>query len=511
MIDNSRTVNSIRNSFIALISQFFITIINFVVRTFFIHTLNSEYLGVNGLFTNILTVLNFAELGIGNAIIFSMYKPISINDKKRIKSLMVLYKKIYHFIGLIVLILGICIIPFLDFIIKDAPKIDESLVFIYLLYLLETVFSYFYSYKRSLLLAYQKEYINNLYDLLMVIIKSIIQIFILFTIKSYTLYLLVYVLNTIICNILISKKVDKLYPDIRKEKVVYLEKNEIVKIFLNSKSLILYKIGKIINSGTDNIVISSLIGISSVGIYSNYSLILQAVKHAFKSMLNGVTGSVGNLNVSCSKIKRQEILEQLLLISVWAFGFASICLLILLEPFITLWAGSDYVLKFNIVLIIVSIFYIDGTSFIIETYRDTNGLFKEGRMAPLICSIINIILSIVLGKMLGLIGIFIATLVSIIFTIFWYNPYIVYKYVFNKVPFRYYFKYIFYTLIVVINYLICSTICNYIEVNSVFDLVIEFLVVFLISNVVFYFSFFLNRDFRVIKNKIFVVVSSIKM
>lgn len=508
MSNDSRTVNSVRNSFVGLISQFSVTIINFIVRTFFIHALNSEYLGVNGLFTNILTVLNFAELGIGNAIVFSMYKPVSNNDKRKVKSLMKLYKTIYHVIGLIILVLGLLVIPFMDVIIKDAPKIEESLILIYLLYLAETVFSYFYSYKKSLLLAYQKDYLNNLYELFAVIIKSIIQIVILLTVKSYVLYLLVYVLSTILCNILVSRKADKLYPDIRNAEDTPLDKRETKNIFNNAKSLVLYKIGKTVNDGTDNIIISSLVGISAVGIYSNYSLILQAVKNAFKSMLNGVTGSVGNLNTSKDIHKRQMVLEQLLLVAVWIFGFASICLLILLEPFIGLWIGDNYLLSFSVVLVIVAIFYLDGTGFVIETYRDTCGLFKEGRIAPLVCAVINIILSIILGKSIGLIGIFIATLISMVLTIFWYNPYIVYKTVFKKFPGNYYLKYIFYTIIVIINYLVCSSICNYINVDSIIGFIVETIIVVIVSNVIFFISFYFTKDFQLVRERIFDMIRS---
>lgn len=506
MKENSRTFNSVRNSVIGLICQLSVTITNFIVRTVFIYHLSSEYLGINGLFTNILTVLNFAELGFGNAIIFSMYKPIANNDTKKVKSLMYFFKKIYIIIGIFVLISGLLIIPFLDFIIKSPPKINENLIIIYLLYLLEAVLSYFYCHKKSLLLAYQKNHINNLYELYTVIAKSIIQIIILITTKNYILYLFTYVISTLVVNILISNKADKIYPEIKNENIEKLDKKEIKKIFSDVKSLILYKFGKTINNGTDNLLISSLIGIKEVGLYSNYSLILQAVKHAFKSMINGVTGSVGNLNTSKDLKKRQAILEQLLLISVWIFGFASICLLILLKPFISLWIGNDYILDFKVVLAIVIIFYLEGTNFIAETYRDTCGLFKKGKIAPLICAIINIILSIILGKKIGLMGIFIATIISLLLTTTWYNPYIIYKNIFKKSPTKYYLKYILYTLITIVAYLICDSICNSIKTNIILGFIIKSIITIIISNLIFFIFSFWNKDFIKIKNKIINII-----
>lgn len=511
MIANSRTANSFRNSAIGLISQLSCTIINFIVRTVFIYTLNNEYLGVNGLFTNILTLLNFAELGIGNAIIYSMYKPVSENDQTKIKALMNLYKKVYTLIGLFILIIGLFIIPFIKFIIKDPPKIEENLILIYLLYLLDTVFSYFYSYKRSLLLAHQKAYLNNLYELLTVILKSVIQIIVLMITKNYILYLFIYVISTLATNILISKKADKLYPEIKNTENERLTKEEVKKIFSNVKSLILYKIGKTVNSGTDNIVISSLIGITQVGLYSNYSLIISAVKYAFMTMLNGFTGSVGNLNTLDDIKRRKKILEQLLFISVWIFGFASICLLILLKPFISLWIGSKYLLNDSVVLVIVLIFYIEGTSFIARTYRDTCGLFKEGRFAPLLGAILNITLSMVLGTKIGLIGIFLATVISMVTSTLWYNPYVIYKNVFQQAPTRYYLKYIIYTLVVFINYLVCNFLCSLITIGSIFGLIIKSLIVIIVSNLIFLFLFNHNKDFIAIKVKVLNVIRRDKM
>ena len=169
----SRTKNSFKNFQFGAITQVINTIFSFISRTIFIKVLGEEYLGVNGLFTNILTVLSFAELGIGNAIIFSMYKPIAENNKDKINALMKLYKKAYNIIGIVVLLIGICVVPFLDFIIKDPPNIHENIEMVYLLYLLNTSLSYFFTYKKSIISAQQKEYIINTYKIIFIIIKNV--------------------------------------------------------------------------------------------------------------------------------------------------------------------------------------------------------------------------------------------------------------------------------------------------------------------------------------------------
>ena len=187
-MEKSRIKNTIRNVRSGIIVQIINKVMAFIVRTVFIRILNTEYLGVNGLFTNILTVLSFAELGIGTAIIFSMYKPVAEDDTDKIKSLMRLYKKSYNTIGIVVFILGICVIPFMKYIIKDAPNIKESIILIYVLFLINTSVSYFFTYKKSIITAHQQESIINRIDSFFYLIKSILEIVFLILTKNYILY-----------------------------------------------------------------------------------------------------------------------------------------------------------------------------------------------------------------------------------------------------------------------------------------------------------------------------------
>ena len=306
----SRVKNSLRNSFWGATTNIVITFLNFIVRTIFIKVLGNEYLGINGLFTNILYVLNFAELGIGHAIIYNLYKPVAENDKERIKTLVNLYKRIYFIIGLLVLGLGLLVLPFMNFIIKETPDIKESLSLIYLIYLLETTCVYFFGYKRSLLLVYQKNYINSLIDLICSVLKSLIQTFILIYTKDYMLYLLVFLLSTLVSNIYIYLRTNKDYPFLKEKNIIKATKEEIKEIFINVKSLFLYKLGNTVLSGTDNIILSMLIGINAVGLYSNYSLIITAVSGILWTILSGLTGSIGNLNVYKDKNHQMNIFLQ---------------------------------------------------------------------------------------------------------------------------------------------------------------------------------------------------------
>lgn len=237
----SRTKNAIKNFNLGAVSQVVNTLIMFFVRTVFIKTLGEEYLGVNGLFTNILTVLSFAELGIGNAIIYSMYKPISEDDKSKINGLLKLYKKSYTIIGIIVISIGLLIAPFIKFLIKDSPNISENLILIYILFLANTSLSYFFTYKKSIISAHQKEYVINNYRIVFHLIKGVLQILFLLLTRNFILYLLIQILCTLLENISLSRKANKMYAYIKNKEKTDVSKEEKRQIFKNVKALVVYK------------------------------------------------------------------------------------------------------------------------------------------------------------------------------------------------------------------------------------------------------------------------------
>lgn len=497
----SRLKNSVRNSFWGAFSNILITIINFIVRTIFIKTLGNEYLGINGLFTNILYVLNFAELGFGNAIIYNLYKPVAENDKERIKTLINLYKKIYLFIGIIVLSLGLLVIPFLGYIIKEPPKITENLNFIYILYLLETAGTYFLGYKRSILLVYQKNYITSLTTLIFSIIKSFIQIIVLLLTHNYLLYLLIYILSTLISELFIILYVNKKYPFLKEKNIIKATKNEINVIFKNVKSLFLYKLGNTVLSGTDNIILSMIVGIGAVGLYSNYSLIITALSGVLWNILSGLTGSIGNLNVYKDKEKQKSIFEECLFVSCLLYGFGMICIALLINPFITIWIGEEYLISQITVIYLVLVCYFRGIVYPSNAYRDTLGLFKDGKIMPLISAIINIILSFVLGYFYKMNGIFLATIISIVTTTFWCMPKIIYNKIFDSSFSEYLKKFLIYTLPFIISYFVCINLFKLFSSNSFLILIIKGIIVLVITMILFVLIEYKQREFKEIKKK----------
>lgn len=502
----SRTKNSAINASVATISRLAYILINFISRTVFIKTLGTEYLGVNGLFTNILLILSFAELGIGNAIIFKLYKPIADNNQERIKTLLHFYKKAYFLIGLFILGVGILVIPFLDIIIKETPNIKENLAFIYLLFLANTTISYFFTYKRSIITGHQKEYLINIISLIITIGQNILQIVFLFLTHSFVLFLLIQILFTAINNVLISVFANKMYPYIKEKKYEKLDKSEQKSIFNDVKSLVLYKLGYIISNGTDNIIISSFLGVKEVGLLSNYTTITTAITSLLSSAFNSLTASIGNLNTIKDSSRKEDIFYQILFLSFLIYGYISIATSLLINDFITIWLGSKYLLDFSICIAIGFNLYVDGMRFVNYTFRNTLGLFKKGRFMPLISSISNIILSIILVNYIGIFGVLIATGLTRLLILTWYDPYLIHKNEFKTSSIRFYKSYLYYLLITILTFVICHKIVSIISLTGIFGFIVNSLTITLIVVIIFVIATYRMKEFGEISDKFFKIL-----
>ena len=440
MNSNSRTSNSIRNSSISIITQILTVIMDFIVKTIFIRILGNEYLGINGLFSNIITLLSIADLGIGLAIPYSLYKPLANKDTKKIQGLTNYYRRIYNIIGIIVLIIGLSITPFLKYIIKEMPNIPD-IYFIYILFVTHSALSYFFVYKRFLIEADQKGSIISKITFACSIGLNITRITLLVITKNYILFLFCSIIFVLIQNIWYSKKANKLYPYIaikNNEQISNEDKQEISK---NVKSLLIYKIGNVITSGTDNIVISMFIGIIPVGIYSNYILIINSLNNILLQLFNAITSSIGNLVVTNNE-RSKNIFEKLNFFNFYIFSLFSVCIFVLINSFITLWLGNDYVLSTLTALTISINFYISGMQAVTNSFRSAYGLFYKAKYRPIIMVILNLVISIILVNFFGVLGVVLGTIISRLCTTSWIDPLVIYKYGFKENVHEYYKKYI---------------------------------------------------------------------
>ena len=495
----SRTKNTAINSTVAFVSKIAIFVLQFICRTVFIKVLSTEYLGINGLFTNILTMLSFAELGIGNAIIFKLYKPIADNNIEKIKTYMKFYQKAYIFIGIVILVLGIVLMPFLKYIIRDIPSIKENILHIYILFLINSTISYFFTYKKSIIIGYQKEYITTLINFVAVFLQNIIQIALLLITRNYILYLIIQIICTFLDNYIAAKKADKMYPFIKDNKYEEISKDEEKNIFKDVKSLVLYKIGYIVSNGTDNVIISAFVGVSEVGLLSNYTTIINAITAFLSSFFNGFTASVGNLNTTDDDKRKESIFYQIMLLTFVIYGIVAIAIALLSNEFIILWLGNDYILNFSICVLLALNIYIDGVRFVNYTFRNTMGLFKKGRFVPLISSIINIVISLILVQYLGIFGVLLATVLTRMFITTMYDPYLLHKYKFKTSTKKYYLTYLYYLTILIISFCICKFVIDSMLLGGILGFILKGIIVVIITATLFVLFTFKLKEFTELK------------
>lgn len=514
MEKRSRLSYSLINSFVSTTAQIITVLIGFFLQSVFIKSLGATYLGVKGLFSNILTVLSFTELGIGTAITFSLYKPLAEDNKHVVSLVMHFFKRAYEIIGVVVGVLGILIIPFIHLMIhKSVPHI----YLFYILYLTNTVISYFYTYKRTLLNADQKNYINQINQITFRIIQSVLQLVVLYLFKSFLWFLIIQLACTFISNVLISVKVNKMYPYLLDKKLYdgklpEYTKDEIIKNTIGSVGS---KIGIIVVDSTDNVLISFFKGLYWVGLYSNYMLVVNNLINVFGQALGAVTASVGNLNAeSDDRDYQYEIFNRCFYIDYFCTFVCSTCLLTLFNPFISVWVGARYRFNFLLVFAIVINFVLKGLRQTCFSFIGAYGLYPKDGKKAVIESIVNFVLSIIYIKYcnLGVLGVVLGTVSSNVL-VNWYEPYMVIKYGIrlpNKLK-NFFFKLLGYIGINIVVMLVFSKYIPMImPVHNFGELFILAVITFVLSVLVFIILFGRNKDFKALIEMLNVFISKLK-
>ena len=491
MNEKSRSQNAIKNVFLSASCKVVDILVNFIARIFFVQFLGKEILGINGLFTNILSFLSLADLGINTAMTYSFYKPLANHDREKVSALVNFYVKIYFYVFLIVLIIGLLLIPFLPYFINLENIINNYEIY-YVLLLLNSAVSYLFIYKSALLKADQNEYIISTSTTVVNILKNIVLIFLLAFYKNYVLYLAIQVLFTILNNMVISYFAKNKYPFL--DKNIKLDNISKKTIFKDVKSVLIYKISSVLINSTDNIIISMIVGTIYVGFYSNYLLVINAVLTFIGIIFSSLHGSIGNLIYSSNSRNIIVVFYRIMYFSYLIAVVTMACLIVGLNDLIILFFGNDYTLDFLSVTAILVNFYLNCICQPMWTFRETAGLFKEVKVLILTTSIINIILSIILGKIFGVFGVLIATAIAKICTYFWKEPLILYK-KFFKLKVKEYFRkmsiYIFMTLLS----LLPSILINFINIKITFvSLTLKVLIAGILASVLFLSFNFKNSD-----------------
>lgn len=501
MKNKSRTGYSILNTSVASASRIITIFLGYVARVVFTRTLDQHYVGVSGLFLDFFKLLSLSELGISIAITYALYQPIADGDHEKQKSVMHLYRRFYNGVACIILVIGLLILPFLNSLIKDQPNV-EHLQLIYLLYLSNSVLSFLYVYKKTLIDAHQQMYISMGYYGLFMTLQYVLQIVLLICTHNFILYLLVFPVCTLIHNVAISRKAEKMFPYLKEKDIQPLSREDKQGITKNIKAMFMHKIGTVAVQNTDSLLISSMIGIVSTACYTNYQLIIGSVRQVLTHAFQGVSASIGNLGVEKDDQKLTAVFESIFFIDFWVYGFASLCLFELLEPFIAISFGENYVFSGSITFILCLNFYLTGIRQAALSFRDSLGLFWHDRYKSIIEAAINLIASILLASFFGTSGIFWGTFISTVAVPLWIEPYILYKHRIKKPLSSYFIKLGFYTLVLLLSGGVTHVACSYIQGDYVRQLFVKLPICLIIPNCLIWLIFHRSAEYRYVITRI---------
>ena len=490
-----RSKNAVRNVTAGLLNRIVGIVFPFIIRTIFIKFLSAEYLGLNSLFSSILTVLNLTELGFSSAIVFCMYKPIAEDDIETINALLYFYKSVYRVIGLIILIAGLVVVPFLPYLIKGPYPAEINIRIVYIVYLLNTVLSYFmFSYLGSLISAYQREDIISKINVTITIGMYLVQILVICLFRDYYLYLVVMPVFTILNNVKTAIVAKKMFPDLRPVGRLSIEYKQQIKEKVSG--LVISKVCQVSRNAFDSIFISMFLGLIDTAIYNNYYYIMNSIIAITNVVTSSITSGVGNSVAMESEKKNYADMDRFNFLYMWLSGWCTVCLMCLYQPFMQLWVGDIYILKNVNVLLLCMYFYVLKMGDIRYVYDQAKGLWWQNRFRSLAEAMSNIILNYYLGKHFGITGIICATLISLFIFNFCLGSRIIFKYYFvNENPMMYFLKHARYAAVTVmvgcITYICCSALYD-----GVVGLIIKGVICLILPNVLYLFVYHKQRAFE---------------
>ena len=409
-----RTRNAARNVVFDGTMEMVNMLFPFAIRSVMLHCLGTEYLGLNGLFKSLLSFLNLAELGVGSAMVYSMYKPIAEDDTPTICALLHLYRTLYRIIGLAIAAVGLLLMPVLQNLIKGDLPAGMNLYVLYLMNLGNTVMTYWlFAYKSSLLQAHQRRDVISKVSLLVRLTEYTLKILILVFTRNYYLYLSVQLLCQIAINLLTAVCATKMYP--RYVIGGKLPKEKTLDIFRRVRDLFTSKLSATVFDAADTLVISAFMGLTVLALYQNYYFIITALRMMLVVLLNACMAGVGNKLIMESREENYRDLEKISLLFLWVLCVSSSMLLCLYQPFINIWMGEENILAVGLVFCFVVYYYSMGANKLINMFKDAAGIWRVDRWRPLTAALANLSLNLITVRWLGLYGVLLSSVVSIVF------------------------------------------------------------------------------------------------
>lgn len=483
-----RTKNATRNIIFGIILKAYQVLVHFFMRTAMIYLMGVQYLGLNSLFMSILQVLNLAELGVGSAMIYSMYKPIAEDDNATVCALMKLYRTYYRIIGLVIAIIGCILTPFIPKLISgDVPE-DINIYILYLLNLGATVLSYWlFAYKNSILQAHQRTDIVSKVTLLASTVQYAVQLLVLWLFKDFYLYVLVMLVTQVFMNIGTAIAADKLYPELKP--LGQLPQNEVNQINQRIRDLFTAKFGSVIVGSVDTIVISSFLGLTTLAVYQNYYFIMNAICGFIAVIFSSIIAGMGNSLVVETKEKNYNDFETFTFIICFILCICCSCFAGLYQPFMELWVGTALMLDYSYVILFCVLFYCLELAMVWATVKDAAGMWHSDRFRPLIGAIANLVMNLLLVRFIGLYGIILSTVLSYILISMPWLIHNLFKFLYKRSLMGYLKKLMLYMLIAIFSTAINVFICGNLAIGGGCGLLIKgvvSLVIPLITQCCFY-------------------------
>lgn len=480
-----RTKNAARNIVFGTALKVYQILVPFLMRTVMIYFMGVQYLGLNSLFASILQVLNLAELGVGSAMVFSMYKPIVDDDSKTICALMHLYRTYYRVIGVIIAVNGVAVTPFIPHLIKSDLPPELNVYVLYLLNLAATVLSYWlFAYKNALFQAHQRNDITSKIILLTSTIQYAVQLAVIIWIKDYYLYVIAALATQALTNIVTALAANKIYPEYhpkgKLDKVVVQDINHRIKDLFTSK------FGAVIVNSADTVVISAFLGLTVLAVYQNYYFILTSVIGVVSIVFQACTAGIGNSVIVESKEKNFNDLKKFTFMIAWIAGFCTCCFLCLYQPFMKIWVGENLMLEYAAVICFCIYYFVYEINQLLNTYKDAAGIWHEDRFRPLVTALSNLALNLIMVQTWGIYGVLLSTVLSTLFVGMPWLLHNLFTVLFQKNQLKgYLLRLLRYTLVTILSCIVCFYVCNLFHFLDWLTIAVRVVVCIVIPNAIY--------------------------
>ncbi len=489
-----RTKNTVRNIVFGSVLKIVNIILPFISRTVILYVLGAQYLGLNSLFHSILSFLSLAELGVGAAMVYMMYKPIAENDTTTIRAILNLYKKLYRIIGTVILVVGASLLPFLDSIIHGDVPDDTNIYILYFIYLINTVLTYWlFGYKNAVLQAYQRSDIESKIGIFITPASYIVMLSFLAITKNYYAYIIWQPIFTIITNFIRLVIVDKHFPELKPEGEISKEMK--TSIFKKVVAILGAKLNTVVLNAADNVVMSAFLGLTVIAIYGNYYYIMSSIMMFLGIIYSSMTAGLGNSLQTETLEKNYKDFEKFSFMNSWLVGWCTVCLVCLYQPFMRIWVQDETLMfPFYVVLQLGLYFYVYQIRKIPVVYKDAAGIWWEDRFRPYVCMVVNVVLNVLLVQWIGVSGIILSTVFSLFVSIPWEN-YTIFKYIFHCSSRKYYFKMAMFMLTMAVGGVATYYLCNFFG-DGILLLLVRAGICLIVPNAVFILLNFKRPEFK---------------